>query len=330
MKYFLEKLAEKQSLNREEAFDLIIQISDDQVNLFQAAAIMGFYNSKTVTPDELIGFREGLLSLALPVSLDQKNVIDVCGTGGDGKDTFNISTLSAFVLAGAGIPVAKHGNHGVSGISGSSTVLEYLGIQFTSEVDQLNLQLEKANCCFLHAPLFHPALKNVALIRKQLGVKTFFNLLGPLVNPAHPIAQVIGVYKPDLLRTYSHILQEENKRYIILHSTDGYDEVSLTGPVKLFSDHGEEVINAPVFNVNRLNASDLYGGATVEKSAEIFLNVLQNTANKNQLNVVCANAAIGIRCYFSEISYTDAFSIAEESIISKRAFQCFKSLKECL
>ena len=328
MNYFLEKLSAGELLTAEEAELLMEKMADAKTNQFQIAAILGILNTRSISIEEIKGFRTAIMNAAKTLQLDTENTIDVCGTGGDGKNTFNISTTSAFVLAGAGIKVTKHGNHGVSSTSGSSTVLEQVGLKFTSTEDQLKKQLDKAGICFLHAPLFHPALKNVGSIRKNLGIKTIFNLLGPLTNPSSPKFQVVGVYKLELARLYSSFLENENKNYAVVHGIDGYDEVSLTGAAKLFTSNGELIINAIDFNISKLNPSDLNGGSTPEKSASIFINILKNESNQQQREVVCANAAIGIQCIYPEINLFDAFQIANESISSGRAYRCFKKLIE--
>src|SRR5210317_386114 len=233
MKAILNRLIQHQQLSKEEARQMIINIAEGQYNTSQIASFLTVYMIRSISLEELEGFREALLELCIAIDLSEFNAIDLCGTGGDNKDTFNISTLSAFVTAGAGVNVTKHGNYGVSSSCGSSNVLEYLGIKFSNNFDFLRKSIEKCGICILHAPLFHPAMKHVAPIRKELGLKTFFNILGPLVNPSFPKNQIVGVYSLELARLYSYLFQKTKKNYAIIHSLDGYDEISLTGATKI-------------------------------------------------------------------------------------------------
>jgi anthranilate phosphoribosyltransferase len=250
MKEILEHLYQHKTLSKAEAKTILIDIAAGKYNHYQIASFLTAFIMRNITLDELKGFREALLELCHRVNLSEYKVMDVCGTGGDGKNTFNISTLASFVVAGAGIPVAKHGNYGVSSISGSSNVLETLGVKFKTDEQQLKQQLNEANICFLHAPLFHPAMKFVAPVRKELGVKTFFNMLGPLVNPAQPKVQLVGVFSLELARMYQYLFQEEQMQYTIIHTLDGFDEVSLTGDCKLYSNQSEKIISANYFGCN--------------------------------------------------------------------------------
>ena len=281
---------------------------------------------RSITVDELEGFREAMLVLCRPVELETNDLIDLCGTGGDGKDTFNISTLASFVVAGAGYQVAKHGNYGVSSGCGSSNVMEFLGYQFTNENDKLKRSLDKANICFLHAPLFHPAMKTVAPIRKELGVKTFFNMLGPLVNPAKPKNQMVGVFSLELARVYAYLYQKSDVKYTILNALDGYDEVSLTGDFKTFSADGEQINSIELLGFEKLDPIQIAGGSTVKESAEIFLSVLRNESSAAQANVVLCNAALAIKTIKSEQSFADSFYEAEESLLSGNALKSFNTL----
>jgi anthranilate phosphoribosyltransferase len=267
------------------------------------------------------------LELCIPVHLEEQNTIDLCGTGGDGKDTFNISTLASFVTAGAGIKVTKHGNYGVSSACGSSNVMEYLGIKFSNDIDFLKQSLDKAGICVLHAPLFHPAMKNVAPIRRELGVKTFFNMLGPMVNPAFPKNQMVGVFSLELLRLYSYLYQNTDKNYSIIHALDGYDEVSLTGAAKVVNNQSEQVLAASDFGVPELKQHDIYGGDSVDSSAKIFIKVLDGNGTEAQNNVVCANAALAISTV-KNTSITDSFQMAKESLLNGSAKKSFKTLVE--
>jgi len=282
---------------------------------------------RSITIEELQGFRDALLELCIPVNLEGYNTIDLCGTGGDGKDTFNISTLASFVTAGADVKVTKHGNYGVSSACGSSNVLEHLGVKFSNDNDFLKTSLDKAGICVLHAPLFHPAMKNVAPIRRDLGVKTFFNMLGPMVNPAFPKNQMVGVFSLELLRMYSYLYQNTDKNYSIIHALDGYDEISLTGDAKVINNNTEQILTPNDFGVNSLNQGDIYGGDSIESAANIFVNILNGKGTEAQNNVVCANAALAISTV-KNTSVENSFSMAKESLQSGQAKLKFKTLVE--
>jgi anthranilate phosphoribosyltransferase len=264
----------------------------------------------------------------VPVDLTEFNTIDLCGTGGDGKDTFNISTLSTFVVAGAGIKVSKHGNYAVSSSCGSSNVMEYLGYKFTNQVDRLKNEIDKSGVCFLHAPLFNSAMKNVAPVRKELGVKTFFNMLGPMVNPSFPKNQLVGVYSLELARLYNYLYQQSDKKFVIIHSFDGYDEISLTGSFKYISNTSEIIISPETLNLPYYKPSELYGGKTVEESAQIFKSVLEGTSSPAQKNVVLANSAMGIKCMYPGKTFEESVALAKESLESKKAWKVLKKLIE--
>jgi len=281
---------------------------------------------RSITVQELEGFRDAMLDLCLPASLETNELIDLCGTGGDGKDTFNISTLPSFVVAGAGYKVAKHGNYGVSSGCGSSNVMEFLGYQFTNESDKLNKSLNKANICFLHAPLFHPAMKTVAPIRRELGVKTFFNMLGPMVNPAKPKNQMVGVFNLELARIYAYLYQKSDVKYTILNALDGYDEISLTGDFKTFSAEGEKINSIENLGFEKLDPAEIGGGSTVKESADIFMGILNGEGTIAQNNVVVCNAALAIKTIHPERSFGDCFYEADEALSSKSALNSFKTL----
>src|SRR5688572_3446837 len=291
MKSILNELIDHQSLTKETARQVLIELASGKFNPSQTTSFMTVYMMRNITVQELQGFRDAMLELCVPVNFEQP-VMDVCGTGGDGKNTFNMSTLSSFVVAAAGQPVAKHGNYGVSSACGSSNILEHFGYKFTNNVDELKRSLDRANICFMHAPLFHPAMKNVAPIRKDLGVKTFFNMLGPMVNPAFPTRQLVGVFSLELARQYGYLYQNTTKDFLILHSVDGFDEVSLTGPLKVFYNGGEKMITPADLDLPVLNYADIRGGQTVEESAKIFISVLEGRATDSQNNAVIANAAM--------------------------------------
>ena len=301
-------------------------IAYNEVNDAQIASVLTAFVIRTISIEELRGFRQALLDLAVRVRINDGYGIDLCGTGGDGKNTFNISTVSAFVVAAAGYPVIKHGNYGATAVSGSSNVMEYLGYRFSKEESKLQKEVDETGLCFLHAPLFHPALKVVGPIRKQLGIKTFFNMLGPLVNPANPEYQISGVYNSETGRVYSYFFQEENKKFTVLHSLDGYDEVSLTSPVKVFTQQGEALINFEDKGLKKLVSEDLKGGRTIEEAARIFVSVLENNCTDAQLSVVIANSALAINCIDGSKTIEDSIDIAREIIVSGKALEGFKKL----
>lgn len=313
MKHILNRLINHESISTEEAKQVLVNISTGMYNQSQIAAFLTVYMMRSITLEELKGFRDALLELCIPVDLSDFNAIDLCGTGGDGKNTFNISTLSSFIAAGAGIKVAKHGNYGVSSASGSSNVLEELGVKFTNNEDILKRSIDQANICVMHAPLFHPAMKNVGPIRKELGVKTFFNMLGPMVNPAFPKNQMVGVFNLELQRLYGYLYQQTDKNYSIIHSMDGYDEISLTGQTKIIRNQSEVILNPCDLEVDQIEASEIFGGDTVEDAAKIFKKVITGKGTKAQNNVVCANAGLAIATV-KHISHKEGFKLAKESL----------------
>lgn len=326
MKEILQELMEHKTLSRKRAHDILTSITQGKINDAQIAAFLTIYGMRGITVDELAGFRDAMLEQALLIDLKKYNPIDLCGTGGDGKNTFNISTLASFVTAGAGVPVAKHGNYGVSSVSGSSNVMEFLGFKFTNDKEVLERQIDQAHICFLHAPLFHPAMKAVAPIRKELGIKTFFNMLGPLVNPARPLLQSVGVFNLQLARNYEYLFQKEpKKKYAILHAHDGYDEISLTGSARIATHEGIRDIDALIFNTTAVDQKDIHGGNTVQEAATIFTNVLNNKGTTSQNKVVLANAATAISVA-RNVNLETAFEIATESLESKNALRSFNKL----
>ncbi len=326
MKDILNHLFAYKSLTKEQAKQVLLNMGQGTYNTSQIAAFLTVFMMRSIRVEELEGFRDAMLELCLPVMLESDELIDLCGTGGDGKDTFNISTLSAFVVAGAGQLVAKHGNYGVSSVCGSSTVMEWLGYQFTNDPEQLQRQLDRAGICFLHAPLFHPAMKTIAPIRKELGVKSFFNMLGPMVNPARPRNQVVGVFNLELARLYSYLYQQTDKKFMILHTLDGYDEVSLTGAFKIITNQSEQLVEPAELGLDTWRPASLSGGRTVEDSAQIFLNVLRNEATPAQKQVVLANSAMALLVTHRASAYDEAIDMARESLESKRALTCFHKL----
>lgn len=326
MKQILNRLINHESLTKQEAREVLVAISEAKYNPSQIASFLTVYMMRSVTLEELEGFRDALLDLCLAVDLSDYNTIDLCGTGGDGKNTFNISTLSAFVTAGAGVKVAKHGNYGVSSVSGSSNVMEYMGIKFSNKESFLRKSLDEAGICVLHAPLFHPAMKHVAPIRKELGVKTFFNMLGPMVNPALPKNQLVGVFDLELARIYAYLYQNDSKNYAIVHAMDGYDEISLTGAVKVLTNASETVLQPEDFGVSPVKQSDIYGGESVKDSAQIFMQILDGAGTEAQKNVVCANAGMAISVV-EKYSRLDGFAKAKESLESGKAMQSLVKLQ---
>ncbi|KQC32880.1 anthranilate phosphoribosyltransferase [Nonlabens sp. YIK11] len=326
MKEILNELFEHKTLSRKRAHDILTAITAGEVNDSQIAAFLTVYGMRSVTVDELAGFRDAMLEQALLIDLEKYNPIDLCGTGGDGKNTFNISTLASFVTAGAGVKVAKHGNYGVSSVSGSSNVMESMGFKFTNDFGTLEKQIDESNICFLHAPLFHPAMKAVAPIRRALGIKTFFNMLGPLVNPARPKLQSVGVFNLQLARNYEYLFQnEEGKRYAILHAHDGYDEVSLTGKTRIAGNNGVTDVKPADFDLPQLTLEQISGGESLEEAATIFKNVLENNATDAQKSVVLANAATAI-AVAQQVSLIEAVGKARESLESGKALECFEKL----
>jgi anthranilate phosphoribosyltransferase len=327
MKTVLNKLINHESLSKEEAKAVLVNISSGQYNQSQIASFLTVYMMRNITIEELSGFREALLELCIPVDFLAYNTIDLCGTGGDGKDTFNISTLASFVVAGTGIHVAKHGNYGVSSISGSSNVMETLGVKFSNEKDFLAKCMDKANIAILHAPLFHPAMKNVGPIRKELGVKTFFNMLGPMVNPSFPKNQLVGVFSLELARMYAYLYQNTNVNYTILHALDGYDEISLTADAKMITKNSESIVTAEDYKLSKLYFEDIKGGETIEESAQIFMNIISGKGTEAQQNVVCANAALAIATVENS-PIIEAFSKAKESLQSGSALEKLQKLQQ--
>lgn len=327
MKETLNKLINHEILSKEDAKRILVNIAKGDYNTSQIAAFLTVYMMRSITIEELEGFRDALLDLCLAVDLSAYNPIDLCGTGGDGKDTFNISTLASFVTAGAGVKVTKHGNYGVSSKCGSSNVMEFLGIEFSNDAGFLEKCIDEAGICVLHAPLFHPAMKNVAPIRKDLGVKTFFNMLGPMVNPAFPKNQMVGVFNLELARMYGYLYQKTDKNFTVLHALDGYDEISLTGSTKTISNHTESMLKPSDFGVKQIKQSDIVGGDAIDTSAQIFLNVLQGKGTEPQNNVVCANAGIAIATV-NNLTPLEGFEKAKESLLGGHGLAALKKIQE--
>lgn len=327
MKAILEQLYQKQPLSRDQAYDVLTGIASGRFNNSQIASFLTVYLMRSIKPEELDGFRIAMLDLANPCKLQTDRCIDLCGTGGDGKDTFNISTLTSLVVAASGYHVVKHGNHGVSSASGSSDVMKKAGVTFFDSADMLQKQLDSAGICFIHAPFFHPAMKNVAPVRKELGVKTFFNMLGPLVNPALPTHRLTGVFNLELGMIYHQILQRLDGEYAVVHSFDGYDEISLTSTFRMYSRSGISDYNPESINGTRLLPEELESGSA-DEAFKIFMNVLEGKAEKAQKNVVLVNAAFAVRCMEPKKSYEECLAIATEALDSGKAFKTLKKLQE--
>lgn len=328
MRKILQYLFEYKTLSRQQAKDVLIEISKGSYTESEVTAFITVYLMRTITIDELQGFADALMELCVPVPLEEYKVVDIVGTGGDGKNTFNISTLSCFIVAGAGQKVAKHGNYGATSVSGASNVMERLGYKFKSDAGQLKKEVEEANICFLHAPLFHPALKAVANIRKSLGIRTFFNMLGPMVNPAKPEYQLVGVYNLEMGRIYNYLLQQKGKPFTIIHGLDGYDEISLTNDTKVIVNEGESVMTPEQLGKRPVNANDIHGGNTPEEAAKIFLDIIQGKGTWAQNAVVLANAAMALHCTGAHKNYNDAYLAAVDSLESGKAYNTLKKLQQ--
>jgi len=324
MKEILTRLINNEVLSREEAKKVLTGLASGEYNNSQVASFLTVYLMRAITVHELEGFRDAMLELCNPVDLKGYNAIDVCGTGGDSKNTFNISTISSFIVAGAGVHVAKHGNYGVSSVSGSSNVLESMGVKFSGDAEVMKKSVDASGICFMHAPLFHPAMKNVGPIRRELGIKTFFNMLGPMVNPAFPPNQLVGVFSLELARLYGYLYQNTTKNFSIVHALDGYDEISLTGSYKLISNKAETLISPESLGFRKLGQEELHGGETVEDAKEIFEIILTNKGNEAQNSVVLANAGLAIATT-KQIDMKDGIEYAKESLESGKALDSFKN-----
>jgi len=327
MKKILEYLFNYNKLKYDQAKEILIDITSNKYSHSEIASFMTIYKMRNPSIEEMEGFRDALLEQCIKIDLDDFNTIDLCGTGGDGKDTFNISTISSFVVAGSGFKVTKHGNYGVSSNCGSSNVLEYLGVKFSNDENHLKKCLDQSNICYLHAPIFHPSMKNVAPIRKDLGFKTFFNLLGPLVNPSSPKNQITGVYNLEIARLYGYIFKNTNKNFSIVYSLDGYDEISLTGSFKLINNFSEIISDCNYFKLQKTMAKDILGGKSIEDSANIFKNILSGKGTNNQVNVVLANSSLAIQTITNK-DIDECIEIAKESIESGKAYSSLKKLIE--
>lgn len=327
MKTELNQLYAQEPLSRQAAYDVLSRIGNGEAGDAEIAAVVSAINMRPAVLSEIEGFRDAMLDLALPIDIGGRETIDIVGTGGDGKDTFNISTLSSMVVAGAGYQVTKHGSYGVSSSVGSSDVLLSLGYEFTNDQDTLLRTLDRAGICFFHAPLFHPAMKNVAPVRRSLQVRSFFNLLGPLLNPAKPKYQLFGTYNLEVSRIFDYILQDQlDREYTIVHALDGYDEISLTGAASVRSRTRQRLLEPAHFGLQPLTQASLHGGDTAEAGKAIFLAVLENRGTEAQQNVVCANAGLAIQTIHPERSLVDCVALARESLVSGKAREVLKQL----
>ncbi len=326
LKGVLNRLYNQEVLSKSEATEILTAIGKGRVDPYQTTALLTCYQMKPITGEELSGFRSAMIDLAVSIDFSDYETIDLCGTGGDGKDTFNISTISSFIVAGAGYRVAKHGNYGVSSGCGSSDVLEFLGYQFSSDQDKLSSDLDKGNFCYMHAPLFHPAMKHVGPIRKGMKTKTFFNMLGPLLNPSRPCHQITGVFSSDLLPLYQAVFDDMEIEYAVIYADDGYDEISLTGSFQVRSNRFNGSMSPQEIGLPQLAMEDLHGGHTVEAAAEIFIAILSGQGTGAQNAVVSANAAYAIQRFKPEQSIEDCIVEAQEAIRSQAGLSCLKAV----
>ncbi|NLO69861.1 MAG: anthranilate phosphoribosyltransferase [Porphyromonadaceae bacterium] len=324
----LNKLFEHQPLTQQEATEVMTGIAEGKYNEAQIAAFISVFIMRSIELNEVIGFRDALLNMAVKVDLSEFDPLDIVGTGGDGKNTFNISTASCFAVAGAGYKIAKHGNYGATSVSGSSNVLEFYGAKFTNNNNTLKKSIEQSGFAYLHAPLFNPAMKNVAGVRKNLGVRTFFNVLGPLINPIRPNYQCLGVYDLKMLRLYNYIYQRLGINYTIIHSLDGYDEISLTSTGKIVNLKGEKVYEPEDLGFRRIEQKELWSGETVEDAAKIFLDVLDNKASEAQQNAVVINSAFAIQTLCPEKSIDDCKAEALRALLNGNAKKAFEKFIE--
>lgn len=329
MKHILNRLFNHQHLDRYEAKDILTRMAAGEYNETQIASFISVYLMRSISVDEFMGFADALLDLRTNVdSLSAYNPVDIVGTGGDNKNTFNISTLSCFTVAAAGYKVAKHGNYGATSVSGASTVMEQHGVKFVTDIGKLEKSLEKTNIAYLHAPLFNNALKVVAPVRKSLGVRTFFNMLGPVVNPIRPKKQVLGVFNLKMARMYFYMYQQTDVDYSIVHGLDGYDEISLTGDFKVINRTTESIYTPESLGFDRYKEKDLDGGKTVEDAAAIFDAVINNTATEAQKDAVIINSAIAINTIDPNLSLADCILQAKDAIESGKLKHTFKNFLE--
>ena len=328
MKMILSRLFNHEELTSDETKQILLRITEQAYPDAQIAALLTVFQMRGITVDELIGFREALMQTRVAIDFSPYRPIDIVGTGGDGKNTFNISTCACFVVAGAGYKVAKHGNYAATSVSGASSVLENHGIKFTKDPGKLRQSIESCNMVYLHAPLFANGMKFVGPVRKALGVPTCFNLLGPLINPCRPTYQLLGVANLAQMRLYNNVLQKINVNYGIVNSLDGYDEISLTGSFKVLTRNDERVLIPSDLGLPQIRQEELYGGSTPQEAKHIFDSVLEGTSTNSQRTAVAINAAFAIQLMDAEKSIRECLEIAFESIDSKRALSCLQKLIE--
>jgi anthranilate phosphoribosyltransferase len=326
MKATLQNLIQHKTLTQEEAKKILLEIAAEKYANTQVASFLTVFMMRNITPDELTGFRDAFLELCVPLDLSDFNTIDLVGTGGDGKNTFNISTLSALVVAGAGHHVAKHGNYGVSSVSGSSSVMEYFGYQFTNNEEKLKKMMDRVGMVYLHAPMFHPAMKAVGPIRRELGMKTFFNMLGPMMNPSNPQNQMVGVYNLETMRLYSYIYQQSTKNYSIVYALDGYDEISLTDNFRIINKHQDQLMTPEQLGLPRVKQKDLFGGDTVKEAASIFKTILHGDGTEAQNSTIYANAGMAIHTMHPDKTIADCIDQAKQSLLSGKAKKVLEGL----
>ena len=326
MKNILQYLFEGNKLTREQAKNSLIEVGKGMHSESEFASFLTVFKMRPLTSEELAGFRDAMIELSLKTNLSEFNAIDIVGTGGDGKNTFNISTLSAIIIAGAGVNVTKHGNYAASSNSGSSNVLEYLGYKFSNDVEKLKSDLERGNFCFLHAPLFHPAMKYIAPVRRALKFPTFFNILGPMTNPSSPKYQLLGVNNNEVFNQYKNVYSKLDVRFAIINSVDGYDEVSLTADTH-FADNNREINISPAdFGFKKIQPEKLFGGDSVKDAAKIFVSILEGNGTPEQNSVVLANAALALNVFYPEKDLLECVEIAKESLKSRSALKKLKMI----
>ncbi len=326
IKNILRKLLDHKRLSKEEAKKILIEIAADKYNGSEVVAFLTVFMMRQVSVEELEGFRDAFLDLCRKVDFSEFNTVDIVGTGGDEKNTFNISTISSLVVAGAGYKVTKHGNYGVSSACGSSNVMESMGYKFTNDYDTLKRQVDKAGICFFHAPLFHPAMKVIAPYRKELGLRTFFNMLGPLMNPSFPQNNVLGVYNLEVLRLYQYLYQNTDKNFSLVHSLDGYDEISLTGDFKVITNLGEQLVTPEQIGLKRIGQEEIFGGDTVDEAAGIFKTILNGEGTDAQNSCIIANAGYAIQCMESSKSIEQCMEEAKDSLLGGKAKKTLETL----
>lgn len=326
MKETLQYLFEGNRLTREQAKNILLGVGKGLYTEVEFAALLTVFKMRSIESAELAGFRDAMAELSLKIDLSSYNGIDIVGTGGDSKNTFNISTLACFVVAGAGINVTKHGNYAASSTSGSSNVLEYLGYKFSNDPEKLKRDLEKGGFCFLHAPLFHPAMKHIAPVRKALKLPTFFNILGPMINPSSPKHQLLGVNNDENFMHYRNVYETLDINFVIVKSVDGYDEISLTSDTRIAKRNNEIQLAPSDFGLNKILPEKLYGGDSIEKAAEIFINILKGEGTVEQNNVVLANAAMAIQLVYPEKSLKECVEMGRESLQSGSALKKLKAI----